>query len=365
MTATPPSASAGLRSAVCHLDGERNRLTYRGYDVVELARKATFEEVAFLLAAGHWPSGAELGDFVAGWSASRTLDRDAKKWLAGRPAGADELVVLRTAVSGLDRTQAPDGPLGEAQLLLGRVASTVATRGRLLAGGKPVAPPARAGAQAAAFLRQLHGTRAPAALAKAFDAALVLRADNEFNPSTYAARVAASTGADLTGCCVAALAALAGPKHSAHSVNVLRMLEQVGDVAHAAAYVERRVGEGKKLPGFGHPVYRGEDPRTGILRTITERACREAGMPEWFALARSVEERIVAATGQGANVDYYLASLYRALDIPAPLYGAVFAVARVAGWAAHVAEQQQDPDLIRPRAAYAGPVDQRVPPRGR
>lgn len=351
-----------LASSVCHLDAARGRLTYRGYDVRELADGATFEEVAHLLIAGHLPTRLELKHFAGAIRQAQPLARESRRLLQQIPSGLDDLVALRTSVSALSWAGA-DLPerAPEAERMVAQVATLAAARHRMVQGEAPVR--ARRGLGFAAnVLHQLHGAPPPPALARAFDAALILRADNELNPSAYAARVAASCGSDLTGAVTAAIAALAGPRHGAHSANVYQMLDEIAEPSRALEWVRVRLAAGKTVPGFGHPVYTVEDPRTATVRRFADGACAAAGHPEWFALARAVEEQVVAQSGRYANVDYYLATLYRACGLPVRLFGPVFAISRIAGWIAHVREQQQSPDLIRPRAEYVGAIGLDVVP---
>lgn len=350
----PPADGSAFSSAICHLDADRGRLTYRGYDVCELAERGTFEETGFLLVRGHLPSRDELAAFRADLRAAAPLDRATRAFLAKFAPGADEMAVLRTVVSALAESPAGDPAIR----LIAQLPVLVAARGRLRAGARPVAP-RRGLAWGANLLYMLRGARAEVEIATAFESALILRADNELNPSAFAARVTAATGADLYGCVTAALAALAGPQHGGHSLAVAKMLEQVGSIAHVDAFVREQAARGAKFAGFGHPVYRGEDPRTGTARALADRAAAAAGKQELFELARALEERVVAATGSHANVDYYLSVLYQVADIPRELFSPVFAVARIVGWIAHVQEQVERPGLIRPRAQYVGPLDQR------
>ena len=361
--AEPAPDTGQLVSAVCHLDADRGRLTYRGYDVNELAEHATFEEVSFLLVAGVLPTKPELSAFRRAWASGQRLTPAERRWLRSVPPGADELVVLRTAISGLSlagpaaATGAPTTIPPEALRLLARVPAVVAERLRLRRGGGASPSWGRQGV-AHGFLRVATGAEPPKEVVRAFDAALILRADNELNPGTYAARVAASTGADLTSCVTAAMGALAGPKHSGHTLAVARLLGDVGSSDRAAGVVEKLAQAGKKPAGFGHPVYRGEDPRTPTARSLAEAACLASGAMASFELARAVEAAVVHRTGLRANVDYYLTVVYIAAGLPIAAFAPVFAVARTSGWIAHVLEQSRDPELIRPRATYAGPVQQ-------
>ena len=361
--AEPAPDTGQLVSAVCHLDADRGRLTYRGYDVNELAEHATFEEVSFLLVAGALPSKAELTALRRGWVAAQRLTPAERRWLRAVPADADELVVLRTAVSGLSLagpaavTDAPALIPPEALRLLAKVPALAAERLRVRRSGGASPRWGRQGL-AHGFLRVATGAEPPKEVARAFDAALTLRADNELNPGTFAARVAASTGADLTSCVTAAMGALAGPKHSGHTLAVARLLGEVRSSDRAAGVAEKLAQAGKKPAGFGHPVYRGEDPRTPTARRLAEAACGASGAMATFELARAVEVAVVHRTGLRANVDYYLTVVYIAAGLPIAAFAPVFAVARTSGWIAHVLEQSRDPELIRPRARYTGPVEQ-------
>jgi len=360
------SANGRLESAVCHLDAERGRLTYRGYDVNELARHATFEEVAYLLVVGVLPTRSELKAFGREWVAMQKLSSSERRWLRSVPTDADELAVLRTAVSALPlagvamaAASGPKGVAGEALRLLSRVPTLAAERQRLRRTGEKGPAWGRQGV-ARGYLRVATGVEPAAELVESFDAALILRADNELNPGTYAARVAASTGADLTSCVTAAMGALAGPKHSGHTPAVARLLAEVGSAERADGVAEKLAEGGKKPAGFGHPVYQGEDPRTPTARRLAEAACAATGTAVTFELARAVEEAIVHRTGLRANVDYYLTVVYLAAGLPVASFAPLFAVARTPGWIAHVLEQGRDPELIRPRVTYVGPDEQHL-----
>jgi citrate synthase len=344
------------QSSICLLSAEDNRLAYRGYDVGELAEKASFEETAYLLLAGRLPNRDQLTTFVRALRERRKLPRRIARLLRDIPTDADPMVLLRTAVSALGLEPARPRPLEVPPAALDLVAlmpTLVGAAHRMARGEKPLTP--RRGLNTAANLLYLvHGQEPARALADAFEVGLSLRADNELNPSTFAARVAAATKADVYGCITAALAALAGPLHGGHALAVYRLLEEIGSPDRLGAVVDARLATGKTFPGFGHPVYRGEDPRTGPMRRAAEAAAEAAGDRSWLELALAVEDRVQRATGKFANVDFYLAPLYRAGGIPPELFAPVFAVARMPGWLAHVFEQQGQDGLIRPRAAYIG-----------
>lgn len=272
------------------------------------------------------------------------------------------MAVFRSALGTLALEQAvPLPPSREAALAQGlrliAVAPTlVAAFHRLRSGQKPVLP-RKSLSFAANFLAMLTDQPVAPEAARAFEAALILRAENELNPSTFAARVVASTGADGFAAVLAAAAALGGPRHGGHTRNVMRALEEIGTPDGVSQWLRAQRDRQARIPGFGHVVYQGEDPRTALLRGLAEQECQRAGLWTLFRTARELELAVERETGQHAIVDFYLAPLYRALGIPTDLFTAVFAVSRMPGWVAHVLEQYGDEHLIRPRAAYTGPLD--------
>jgi len=344
------------QSSICLLSAEDNRLAYRGYDVGELAEKASFEETAYLLLVGRLPDRAQLTTFVRALRERRKLPRRIARLVRDAPSGADSMVLLRTAVSALGLEPVTPSPLEIPPAALDLVAlmpTLVGAVHRVARGEKPLTPRRGLGT-AANLLYLVQGQEPTRAVADAFEVGLSLRADNELNPSTFAARVAAATKADVYGCITAALAALAGPLHGGHALAVYRLLEEIGAPERLGPVVDARLASGTTFPGFGHPVYQGEDPRTGPMRRAADAAAGAAGDRSWLDLAQLVEARVHGATGKFANADFYLAPLYRAAGIPPELFAPVFAVARMPGWLAHVLEQQEQEGLIRPRAAYTG-----------
>jgi citrate synthase len=372
MAAPPAGAPPGVArqldgaiaadSSICLLSAGDNRLAYRGYDVAELARRATYEETAFLLLQGRLPDRAALREFTRQLRSAQRVPRDVVTFIRRTPADSDPMAVLRTAVSGLGLSAREAPPFAAATALVAQLPALVAAMHRVHHGQRPLAPKRGLGI-AAGFLYLMHGREAEPEMVRAFDAALTLRADNELNPSTFAARVAAATRADVHACVTAALAALAGSQHGGHSLSAFRLLEEIGSLSRVEAVVAERLA-GSGVPAFGHPVYR-EDPRTPPMREAAAAACEVARCGEWFGLARAVEERVRAVTGKFPNVDFYLAPLFKALRIPPELFTAVFAVGRISGWAAHILEQYGQPGLIRPRAAYVGPEHEEFRPLAR
>jgi citrate synthase len=351
-----------LSSSVCRLSAEDGRLAYRGYDVRTLGEQSTYEETACLLIHGTLPTGAELRLFTSHLRSQQKLSAPALRVLKGLPTGSDAMGALRATLAELALEQpiklppGRDDALAQGLRLVGVTPTIIAAYNRLRTGQKPVLPRKSLGF-AENFLTMLLAAPPPASAVRALDIALILRADNELNPSTFVARVTASTGADVYGCTLAALSALAGPRHGWHTRNVMAALEEIGVPEQVNGWVRERLARKAKIPGFGHQVYQGEDPRTGLLRGLAEAECQRAGLWPLFRTAQELEVVVQRETGQHPIVDFYLAPLYRAVGIPADLFSAVFAVSRMCGWVAHVLEQYGDDRLLRPRAEYIGPVD--------
>lgn len=351
-----------LSSSVCRLSAEDGRLAYRGYDVRVLGEQSSYEETACLLVQGTLPTNAELRLFSTQLRSQQKLSTNSLRLLRALPAGADAMGALRAVLSvvALEHPiKVPpnrDDALAQGFRLLGVTPTIVAAYHRMRSGQRPVLPRKSLGF-AENFLTMLFGTTPPPSAVKALDVALILRADNELNPSTFAARVAASTGTDVFGSVIAGMSALAGPRHGWHTRNVMSALEEIGSPEQVSDWVRERLARKSKIPGFGHQVYQGEDPRTSMLRDLAEAECQRVGLWPLFKTARELELVVHRELGQYPIVDFYLAPLYRAVGFPADLFTAVFAVSRMCGWVAHVMEQYGDDQLIRPRAEYIGPVD--------
>jgi citrate synthase len=362
-------AKAGLEdivattSAICYLDGERGVLAYCGHDIHDLARHATFEEVCFLLWHRRLPTRRELGDLQTQLASARALPEPVLRLLRQIPP-VDGMDALRTGVSALahfdpDATdQSPQATYRKAVRLTAQVGSLVATYGRMAAGGGPLAPDPALGT-AANFLYMLTGTRPDAVAARAFDIALILHADHELNASTFAARVTAATLSDIHSTIVSAVGTLKGPLHGGANAEVMRMLLEIGEDAgpdRAEAHVRSMLGRKEKVPGFGHRVYRTEDPRATHLRRMSKELGERVGRARWFEMSERIEAVVVREKKLNPNVDFYSASTYYTLGIPIDLFTPIFAVSRVSGWTAHVLEQYENNRLIRPRAEYTGPT---------
>ncbi len=349
-------------SAICYLDGDRGVLAYCGYDIHELARHATFEEVCYLLWHRRLPTRAELGDLQSQLAASRPLPEPVIRLMKSLPQG-DGMDALRTLTSALShydpdaRDSSPQANYRKAVRLTAQLGTLVATSGRVNAGGGPIAPDPVLG-QAGNFLYMLTGERPSALATRAFDVALILHADHELNASTFAARVAAATLTDIHSAVVAAIGTLKGPLHGGANAEVMKMLLDIGasaGVEKAEEVVRARLARKEKIPGFGHRVYHTEDPRATHLRQMSRDLGQRAGQTTWFEMSQRIEALVKAEKKLHPNVDFYSASTYHVLGIAIDLFTPIFAVSRVSGWTAHVLEQYANNRLIRPRAEYIGP----------
>jgi citrate synthase len=359
------------RSAICAIDGAAGRLYYRGYEIGDLAGAVPFELVTALLWGGELPTAAAADDFRARLDAARGLPSAIVDLLHRLPRDCHPLDALRTAVS-LAAALDPDRHAsdGEANVrksvrLMNRIPEIVAAWQRIRTAREPV-PTRRGGSHAAYFLWLLEGREPSADVVRVLDVALTLHADHEFNASTFAARVAVATLADLHAAVVAAIATLKGPRHGGANEDVLLMLKEIGDPARAEPFVESRLGRRgalsrveradpkTRVPGFGHRVYRVDDARARVLRGMAKTMAEATGRAQLFAVAEAVYDAMRARTSLPVNVDFFSAVVYDALGIPPDLCTSIFATGRVAGWCAHALEQYADNRLIRPRADYTG-----------
>jgi len=349
-------------SALCYLDGERGVLAYCGYDIHDLAQAATFEEVCYLLWHRRLPTRAELGNLRSELAAGRPLPEGVLRLMRSLPPG-NAMHALRTLTSALAHfdpeadEHAPAANYRKAVRLTALVASVVATYGRLAAGGGPIQPDPALN-HAGNFLYMLTGDRPSALAMRAFDLALVLHADHELNASTFAARVTAATLSDIHSAVVAGIAALKGPLHGGANAEVMRMLIAIGEDADGGrldAVIRGMLARHQKVPGFGHRVYRTEDPRATHLRQMSREIGQQKGNTRWFEMSQRIEALMKREKQIDANVDFYSASMYYMLGIPIDLFTPIFAVSRMSGWTAHVLEQLANNRLIRPRAEYTGP----------
>jgi len=348
-------------SEICYIDGYQGILSYRGYNIHTLADNAVFEEVIFLLWNGWLPKQAELDELKKNLVAERALPAPIVDFLRSVPK-ATPMDVLRTAVSMLSlhdpeaQDMSADANHRKAVRLMAKTATLVTTLDRLR-NGKPVIEGDSNLGFAANFLYTLTGKRPDDVMERAFDVAMILHADHELNASTFAARVIAATLSDIYSAITGGIGALKGPLHGGANQDVIKWLLGLGDEDEAVEKVKNTLARKVKIPGFGHRVYRTEDPRATHLRVLSEELGRRTGHVQLYQLSKRMEETVKQIKGLDPNVDFYSASTYYSLGIPIDLYTPIFAVSRMSGWTAHVLEQYRNNRLIRPRAEYKGNPD--------
>lgn len=349
-------------SGICWIDGEAGVLSYRGIDIHDLAENSTFEETTFLLWNGYLPNELALREFATHLAISRRLDQRIIGMIANFPREASPMEVLRTAVSALslydadEKDNSHDANVRKSFNLTAQVAMIVAIYDRLRK-GLDLVPPDRSLSHAANFLWMLTGEKPSETAIKTMDMALVLHADHELNASTFAARVIAATLSDVHSAITGAIGALKGPLHGGANEGVMRLLLMIDKAGvDPVEYVKNMLAAKQKISGFGHRVYKTEDPRATHLREMSKQLGHDAGDPKWYEMSRAIELYINADKKLNANVDFYSASTYATLGIDIDLYTPIFAISRIAGWTAHVIEQLDDNRLIRPRAEYVGPA---------
>ena len=347
-------------SSICFIDGEKGILSYRGIDIHQLAEKSSFEEVCYLLWFGRLPKKGELVELTETLARNRTVPSPVFEIMRKFPRDANPMEVLRTAVSALSLydTDAASGSresnLRKSYRLTGQVASIVAAIDRIRQ-GKELLSPDPSLTHAANFVYMLTGKKPDATAEKAFDVALILHADHEFNASTFAARVTAGTLSDIHSATTSAIGALKGPLHGGANQEVMKMLIEIGEPQRAKSYLKEALSQKKKISGFGHRVYHTEDPRATHLRQMSQNLCESSGNRKWFEISRVIEQTMKSEKNLNANVDFYSATVYYTLGIPVDLFTPIFAVSRISGWTAHILEQLENNRLIRPRAEYIGP----------
>lgn len=354
-------------SRICFVDGVEGRLIYQGYDIHDLAAHAGFEEVAYLLWHGDLPTRAQLDGLNKDLITARTLPEPVMNLLRSFPRDVLPMDALRTVTSALgiydpdsrDNTAAAN--LRKSVRLTAQTATIVAAIGRRREGKDPVAPDPSL-SHAANFLSMLWGRRPGGPSVKTIEIALILHADHELNASTFAARVTAATLADMHSAITSAIGTLKGPLHGGANEAVMRLLLGIGDPGNVVPTAREMLAAKKKIPGFGHRVYRTEDPRATHLRKMSEELGRRKGELKWFEMSRALEQFMLSEKKIYANVDFYSATSYYYLGIPLELFTPVFAVSRISGWTAHVLEQLADNRIIRPRAEYVGPRNRRYVP---
>lgn len=349
------------RSGTTFIDGKAGELRYRGYSIHDLAVHSSFEETAYLLIHGELPTAAELEAFDAELKAARTLPAEVLDVIK-LVQGAHPMDVLRTAVSALAAFDPETADTSRAATirkgvrLSSQVQMIVAAHERIRNGLGPLAPDPTLG-HAANFLWLLKGEKPSEDAAKLLDTDLVLHAEHGSNASSFTARVVIGTDANIHAAITSAIAALSGPAHGGAAEDVMRMAEEIGDPANTADYVKAKRAAKEPITGFGHRVYRAEDPRARHMREGVKRLSKEMGEPKWYEILESVvaEMKPYARHGVNVNVDFYSGVIYYLHKIPKDLFVPIFAVGRVPGWTVQVLEQLDNNILIRPLTLYTGP----------
>ena len=354
------------RTAIGHVDGENGRLIYRGYSIGDLASAMTYEEVAHLLWFGELPTRGQLAELVERMGRHRGLGAPARATLDAMPVDTDPMDVLRTVLSAQGASPRLQKPDVDQAIRLTACLPTILAGFDRRRKGLPVVPPAPGGDHATSYLRMLTGEEPPPEKVASLNTYMVLLADHGMNASTFTAQLNATTNTDLYSAVVGAVGALKGPAHGGAPALVLDMLRQIGRPENAESWMRDALARKERLMGFGHRVYRTYDPRAEILREMTRQAD-----PEFFELARTAEEvglRLLRERQPDrrlyTNVEFYSAGVLHAVGLPQDMFPPTFAVARAAGWTAHVLELLQEPRLIRPASEYVGPALRRPVPLG-
>jgi len=349
------------RTTISRIEVENGEaiLEYRGYDIRDLARKSTFEEVVYLLLYGELPKKYELQDFKIELAERRELPPQIIGLLTHLPPYTHPMVVLRTSTSylgSLDKkihVKTKEETLNKAKDLVAKFPTIVAYYHRIRM-GKNIIPPTLELSHAANFLYMMTGEEPSKTAERALDMDLILHAEHELNASTFAARIAASTLADIYACVVAATGTLMGPLHGGAAQEVMKMLREVASPRRAEEYVRRKLEAGEKIMGFGHRVYKNVmDPRAELLKQLAKKLAME-GETLWFEISEEIAKAAYKYKKLLPNVDFYSASVYANLGIPDDLFVNIFAMGRISGWTAHIMEQYETNKLIRPRAEYVG-----------
>ena len=366
------AVATGLRgvvaasSSIGDVNGEKGELIYQGVNIHDLATKSTFEEVVFLLWNGRLPKRAELDELKQRLALSYKLPWQIEEMIKGMdtrvPGSADPMDRLRTVVSGLAmfdeeaRDLSREASIRVATRLTAQFPTIVAAIERARNDLEPVEPRPDLNI-ATNFLYMMKGEMPDEFDAHVLDVALILQADHELNASTFTARVVAGTLADMYSAVTAAIGALSGPLHGGANTAIMKILLEIDSVDGVEDYVKDALSKKKKIMGFGHAVYKTEDPRATHLRRFSQEMGERKGNTKWYDITAKLEAIMKREKGLLPNVDAYSASTYYMMGIPLDLYTPIFAISRISGWTAHILEQYADNKLIRPRAEYIGPRD--------
>ena len=363
-----PVTAKGLEGIVANstrlsdVQGLQGKLIYEGYDIGELAGKASFEEVIHLLWHGHLPNKKELSDLTHNLRSRRELPLGVVRFLTRAPKNADPMDVIRTAISMLglyDSNLEEDINVDKNRIRAFHITAkigVIAAYFHRARQGKSLPPVRQDLSEAAHFLYLMNGEEASPETVKTLDVAYVLHADHGMNASTFSARVTIATLSDMYSAVTSAIGTLKGPLHGGANEGVIRMLEEIGEEDKVDAWVEEQLAEKKKILGIGHRVYKVLDPRAPFLRDMAIKLTDQLGEPKWIRMSERIAQLMREKKGLEANVDFYSATVYHSLGIPTDLFTPIFAIARTAGWTGHVLEQLADNRLYRPLSEYVGPA---------
>ncbi|HKQ98587.1 MAG TPA: citrate/2-methylcitrate synthase [Candidatus Polarisedimenticolia bacterium] len=350
------------RTGLSRIDGEKGYLGYRGYSISDVARNACFEEAVHLLWNGELPNRMQLDETRRSLASQRLLPPAIVDLVSRNARDAAPMDLIRTAVSAMAigdpdlHESTREANLRKGARLTAMLPTAVALHERARKGLEPVRPDPELG-HAANFLWMLHGRRPGDLEARALDVAMILQLDHGLNASTFAARVTAGTMADLHAAITSAIGTLKGPLHGGANHDVMVLLKTIGEVGKAAEHVRALLAQKKKIPGFGHRVYRTLDPRAIHLRELSAALAKSTGNETWYEMSTVIEKTCKEVKNLNANVDFYAASTYSMLGFEMDQFTPIFACSRLPGWIAHVIEQHLDNRLIRPLEEYIGPPD--------
>ena len=360
-----------LDTTLSFIDGKVGELIYAGYDIHDLAKSTSFEEVAYLLWNGQLPSSVALAGLNEQLQAERVLPPMVIDVIKSCPEDASPMSALRTCVSALAHYDAeadvmtPEANYRKAVRLTARIPAIIAAFDRARK-GKEILASLKRGSTAFDFLYMLNGEEPGAAAEKTFDVCLVLHAEHGLNASTFAARVIGATLSDMYSAISGAIGALKGPLHGGANIEVMKLLLEIDRSGRSATdVIKEKLANKDRIMGFGHRVYKTIDPRAVILREMVESVGREKGSTKWYEMGVEIMELMENEKGLYPNVDFFSASVYYMLGIDSDLYTPIFAASRITGWTAHLLEQWKANRLIRPRAEYVGPRGLRVESRRR